>query len=67
MNDPAVISAQNSQHTKLTLAKKLKADGYHVVLEKQAGIDAIKEVYAFVNVAEAKQKLLGKEGVFEVL
>lgn len=67
MNDPSVIVAQNQRATSQKLVDKLKAEGYTVVIEKQAGINDIKNVYAFRDAAEAKQKLLGRVGQFEVV
>lgn len=67
MNDPSVIVAQNQRATSQKLVDKLKAEGYTVVIEKQAGINDIKNVYAFKEKAEAKQAFVGKQGEFVVV
>ena len=67
MNDPSVIVAQNQRATSQKLVDKLKAEGYTVVIEKQAGINDIKNLYAFKDKAEAKQAFIGKQGEFEVV
>lgn len=67
MNDPSVIVAQNERATSQALVDKLKKEGYTVVIEKQAGINDIKNVFAFKDAAEAKQKLLGHKGDFQVV
>lgn len=67
MNDPSIIVAQNEKAANQKLIDKLKREGYTVVVEKQAGINDIKGVYAFRDAAEAKQKLLGRVGQFEVV
>jgi len=67
MNDPSVIVAQNQRATSQKLVDKLKAEGYTVVIEKQAGINDIKNVFAFKDKATAKQAFVGKVGEFEVV
>ena len=67
MNDASVIVAQNQRAVTQALIDKLKKEGYTVVIEKQAGINDIKNVYAFKDKAEAKQAFIGKQGEFEVV
>ncbi len=66
MNDTSVIVAQNQRAAAQKLVDNLKKAGYTVVVEKQSGINNIKNVYAFLDAAEARQAFLGKEGHFEI-
>lgn len=67
MDGLSVINNKNLRAQNEALISELKADGYHVVVEKQPGINDIKKVYAFRTPAEAKQKLLGEKGEFVVV
>lgn len=67
MNDPSIIVAQNEKVANQKLIDKLKREGYTVVIEKQAGINDIKNVYAFKDKETAKQAFVGKAGQFEVV
>lgn len=67
MDDLSVINVKNERAKQERLITELKADGYHVVVEKQKGINDIKTVYAFRTAEEAKAKLLGKKGEFVVV
>jgi NAD/NADP transhydrogenase alpha subunit len=67
MNDASVIVAQNQRAATQALVDKLKKEGYTVVIEKQAGINDIKNVYAYKDKATAKQAFVGKAGEFEIV
>lgn len=54
MNDASVIVAQNEKVANQKLIDKLKREGYTVVIEKQAGINDIKNVYAYKDTATAR-------------
>ena len=66
MNDASVIVAQNQRAAAQKLVGNLKKAGYTVVIEKQAGINDIRNVYAFESAAEAKQAFVDKAGEFEI-
>jgi len=57
MNDASVIVAQNQRAATQQLINKLKQEGYTVVVEKQVGINDIKNVYSYEDKAEAKQDI----------
>jgi len=57
MNDASVIVAQNQRATTQKLIDKLKQEGYTVVIEKQAGINDIKNVYAYKDKAAARTNI----------
>lgn len=67
MNDLSVIEQQNERAKTQALINKLKVNGYYVVVEKQAGLQDIKQVYAFRDADEARQKLTGVKGQFEAV
>lgn len=54
MNDASVIVAQNQRVATQHLIDKLQRQGYTVVVEKQAGINDIKGVYAYKDTATAR-------------
>lgn len=54
MNDASVIVAQNQRAATQALIDKLQRQGYTVVVEKQAGINDIKGVYAYKDTATAR-------------
>lgn len=62
MNDLSVIVGQNEQRTREKLVEKLKAEGYHVVYEKQQGTITIGEIRAFRTAGEGRAKLAGVKG-----
>ena len=57
MNDASVIVAQNQRAATQKLVDNLKNQGYTVVIEKQAGINDIRNVYAYKDKATAKQNI----------
>ncbi len=66
MNDLNVIAQQNEDAKNQALINKLKADGYKVYVQRQAGLNSIAQVYAFHTTEEARTGLIGKEGVEQV-
>ena len=57
MNDLNVIDQQNERAKTQALIEHLKRDGYVVVVERQAGIQDVKQVYAYRDMASAKQNI----------
>jgi len=57
MNDASVIVAQNQRVATQNLVDKLKREGYTVVVEKQAGINDIANVYAYKDTATARTNI----------
>ena len=54
MNDISVMVAQNQLVVSQKLVDLLKEAGYTVVIEKQAGINDIKNVFAYEDRTEAR-------------